>query len=86
MLKMVLLLYIATNPTVRKYAIIVEQTAGKPEKWWIAYKIAEEEETLGAILKTKNAMMNFKKATAAEGATTYSAYDGESDTIYMQVR
>ena len=75
------------TPAVRKYTIIVDQKANTPEKWWFAYKIAEEEvTTLGPILKTKNALMKFKKATTSEGTTTYSAYDGESDTVYMQVR
>ena len=75
-----------STPVARKYTIVLEQVANKPEKWWLAYTLAEEEvETLGPILKTKNARMKFKKAATSEGTTTYSDYDGAQATVYMQV-
>ncbi len=70
----------------RKYTIILDQTA-TPEKWWLAYKLdTADVTTLGPILKTRATQMGFKSATeAAQGQTEIAAYEGTTDTIYMQV-
>ena len=69
----------------RKYTISI--VTGTPEKWWLAYKLDDSDiATLGPILKTRAAQMGFKSATeAAQGQTEIAAYEGTTDTIYMQV-
>lgn len=78
-----------STPVARKYTIILEQTTGSPEKWYLAYKLdTVDVTTLGPILKTRATQMGFKKSVAGANAgepTTYEAYDGTTDTIYMQV-
>ena len=71
----------------RKYTIIINQTTGSPETWWLAYKLdATDIPTLGPILKTRATQMGFKSATeVAQGQTEIAAYEGTTDTIYMQV-
>ncbi|MBQ7170399.1 MAG: prepilin-type N-terminal cleavage/methylation domain-containing protein [Synergistaceae bacterium] len=74
------------TPVAGKYTISMVQTAGTPEKWYLAYTLdTDSVTTLGPILKTKNGSMGFKKGTTSEGTTTYSDYDGATATVYMQV-
>ncbi len=76
-----------STPVARKYTIIINQTQGSPEKWYLAYKLDESDKaTLGPILKTRAAQMGFKKGAVQENVLTANeAYDGTEDTIYMQV-
>jgi len=76
-----------STPVARKYTIIINQETGKPESWYLAYKLDDSDKaTLGPILKTRAAQMGFLDGSVSENKlTTTTAYAGTADTLYMKV-
>ena len=77
-----------------KYGVVLTAekgtTGAENANWYLVYRLVANEAGSGrnvkAILASKADRMNLKTATTNESTTTYSAYDGTTDTVYMLVR